>query len=116
MKHIIYLILIAGSIVVTYKVSFEMIQAETGSLFLHTYVANHKIHARIAEAMESGDTQKAKALLDAMSASELEFVQSLLPSLEHGSFGSFAKSETERARRYLDEISSSKPADAQPAS
>ena len=106
MKYLIFVVILVASVGATYKVTFDMAQEVVGALLIQGIVNDHKAHKKLVSSLESGDAETVSKIANDMVSYNADLLETLVSSLENGSYHRFTKSEVEKGRQYLEVIAS----------
>jgi len=96
-----FLVSIAG----TYKVTEALTQEIVGALWVNGVVIDHGVHAEIVQALDKGNVELAREKAMGMENYTKGLLETLVSSLEGGSFYWVTNKEVSKGREYLNEIS-----------
>ena len=105
MKYLVFAIILIASIGTTYKVTFDMTQEVVGALYIQGIINDHKVHQKLVEALEAGDSETVSKISNGMVSYNIDLLETLVSSLEGGHYYRFTKEEVSKGRSYLNEIS-----------
>ena len=104
MKNFIYFSFLFVSIGLTYKITSGITEELIGAQIIEGIINDHLVHDKLVSALEENDTEVVSNIANGLVAYNVDLLETLLTSLEGGSYSYLTDQEVSKGRRYLSKL------------
>ncbi|MBL4797539.1 MAG: hypothetical protein JKY50_09005 [Oleispira sp.] len=104
MKNLIYFSFLFVSIGLTYKITSGITEELIGAQVIEGIINDHLVHKKLVSALEEGNAVVISSISNGMVTYNVELLETLVTSLESGSYSYLTDPEVSKGRRYLSKL------------